>query len=237
MGEAGGELKKLFLLQEVDGQIFDVKSVLDEFPEKKTRLEESLESKKNGMSEAEGELKKLQVLKGEKEVDVESKETKVKKYQADLYGIKNNKEFQSLQQEIGGINADISVIEDELLALFDAIEVAKIRSEEEKKKFEDEKKISEQEKASMMLKENEINDELVSFFEKRDELEKTVDPAILVQYKKILGKWGRTAMAVIVDDFCGECNMQLRPQIINEVRLGKNVVICENCSRILYVEN
>jgi uncharacterized protein len=89
----------------------------------------------------------------------------------------------------------------------------------------------------MLAREKELKGELSKVSVKREELASTVDPAILVQYQRILDKWGKTAVAVIVDEFCGECNMHLRPQIINETKIGKSIVLCENCSRILYVEN
>lgn len=236
-GTTGEALKKLLILQETDGKIFDINAELEDFPLRLKRVEESLESKRSGMKEAEDALKALQVRKNEKETDIETKETKIKKYQADLFGIKNNKEFQSLQQEIGNIKADISVIEDELLFLFDGIEAAKTRFEEEKKKFEQEKMISDKEKAAIKEKEGELTAALTSYEVKRKELSSDIDPIVLGQYQKILNKWGRTAVSLIVGEFCGECNMQLRPQIINEASMGRRIVLCENCSRILYAES
>lgn len=231
------ELRKLIDLQAVDCLIFDTRSMLEEFPAKISRMQESLELKKKEMQEAESELKKLQVLKNEKETDISSKEAKIKKYQSDLYGIKNNKEFQSLQQEIGSIKADISVTEDSLLELFDSIESAKARLEEEKKKFDAEASVSDKEKETIRSQEKDLAAELSGHVSRRDKLAAQIDPDVLVQYRKILDKWGRTAVATVKGEFCGECNMHLRPQIINESRLGKNLVFCESCSRILYAEN
>jgi uncharacterized protein len=231
------ELKKLLELQEFDGRIFEIRSVLSEIPMKESAIETSLESKKSGMQEAEDNLKALQVSKNEKEADIETKEAKIKKYQADLYGIKNNKEFQSLQQEINGIKADISVIEDELLMLFDGIEAARSRFDEEKKRFDDERKASETKKGSLRTEEASLKTELDGLVSKREELSRDVDGEVLSQYRKILDKWGKTSVAAIVGEFCGECNMQLRPQIINECKIAKRLVFCENCARILYAES
>jgi predicted nucleic acid-binding Zn-ribbon protein len=59
------------------------------------------------------------------------------------------------------------------------------------------------------------------------------DIQVLIDVRKNRGK---TAIAKIDGEFCGECNMKLRPQVINEARLKENVVICESCQRILYTE-
>ena len=65
----------------------------------------------------------------------------------------------------------------------------------------------------------------------------TIDAGTLGQYERILKKWGRIAITEVNGEFCGVCNMQLRPQIINEAKLQKNLVFCENCARMLYAQN
>jgi len=56
-------------------------------------MDDSLEGKKAGMKSADEAFKSLQVSKGEKETDMQAKEEQIKKYEADLYQIKNNKEY------------------------------------------------------------------------------------------------------------------------------------------------
>ncbi len=230
------ELKKILSLQRLDGEIYDIKEELEGMPVREAMIDSSLEGKKAGMQQAENELKRLQVLKGEKEMDIEAKEGKVTKYQADLYSIKNNKEFQALKQEISSIKADISLVEDELLVLFDTIEAAREKLEVEKKKFQDEEKASAQEKTVIKNRENELKAALQERSAARSETAADIAPEVLSEYQKILEKWGKNALSSLSGEFCAECNMQLRPQIINEVKLGRNIVICENCARILYVE-
>jgi predicted nucleic acid-binding Zn-ribbon protein len=33
---------------------------------------------------------------------------------------------------------------------------------------------------------------------------------------------------------CSACFMSLRPQVMSEVRLGEEIITCDNCNRILY---
>ena len=70
----------------------------------------------------------------------------------------------------------------------------------------------------------------------RAEQAKEIAPDIIKPYERIKKGRGRVALAKIEDGFCGECNMQLRPQVINEVRLRQKAVFCENCARMLYEE-
>lgn len=230
------ELKKLIELQGVDLEMFELKLELDSFPLRLAEMDASLETKKSGMVRAEQELKRLQVLKNEKETDMQEREEKIKKHEGDLYQIKNNKEYQALQQEINSIRADVSLIEDAIIALFDQIESAQAAFAEEKLRFQEESASVENEKTAIRQEERTMRSKLAGLESKRSEMARTVVPEILSQYQRILDKWGKAAIAVVKGEFCGECNMQLRPQIMNEASLKKELTLCESCGRILYAE-
>ncbi|MCA1557572.1 MAG: C4-type zinc ribbon domain-containing protein, partial [Acidobacteria bacterium] len=42
------------------------------------------------------------------------------------------------------------------------------------------------------------------------------------------------ALAEARNNSCSACFMALRPQVMAEVRRGEEIIICENCNRILY---
>ena len=42
------------------------------------------------------------------------------------------------------------------------------------------------------------------------------------------------AMVPLVDEACGGCYRKLTPQVVNQVLLKSDLVMCENCNRILY---
>ena len=154
------ELVKLIALQDVDVVIFDLNEKSAAFPELISSIDKSLEDKKTALNTAEDDLKKLQVLKNQKETEMQSKEELIKKHQAQLFQIKNNKEYSALQHEIDSIKADISLVEEDIIKLFDQIDAAKALVEKEKKIFNDEKSKAESEKSGIKAEEAKINSEL-----------------------------------------------------------------------------
>jgi predicted nucleic acid-binding Zn-ribbon protein len=230
------QIQKLVKLQELDSEIFDLRSKKETFPARLKEMDDSLESKKTGAKTAEDELKKLQVAKSEKETEMQAKEDQIRKHEGDLFQIKNNKEYTALKQEIESIKADVSLLEDAIITLLDQIEAAQSRCEEEKKLFEAEKQSTDKEKESIKSEEKVLDQRLSELSAKRAEFLKEVDANILPRYQRILENRGKVAITKIDGEFCGECNMTLRPQIINEAQLRKNLVFCENCGRMLYVE-
>ena len=63
-----------------------------------------------------------------------------------------------------------------------------------------------------------------------------IDADVLATYEKIRKNRGKAALAKITGNICGECHLHLRPQIISETTMRKRLVLCENCTRILYIE-
>jgi len=42
-------------------------------------------------------------------------------------------------------------------------------------------------------------------------------------------------MVSVIGDACGACNINLPPQVINEIRLKQELIHCGSCARILYI--
>jgi len=55
-------------------------------------------------------------------------------------------------------------------------------------------------------------------------------------YERVLASREGLALVPLVNDSCGGCHMVQPPQVVNEVSLKATLVTCENCNRILYVD-
>ncbi|MFQ5952228.1 MAG: zinc ribbon domain-containing protein [Candidatus Omnitrophota bacterium] len=230
------QLDKLKKLQEIDVEVYHLKSKKEAIPVRIDEINRTIEERKTNMNTAEEELKTLQVAQGEKETEMAANEEKIKKHEGELYQIKSNKEYQALLQEIESIKADVSLLEEDIINLLDQIESAKGKREQEKKVFEEEKQTLNKEQGDIKTEEKKIDQRLSELENKRKESVQGVDSGILARYEKILELRGGIALTKVDGEVCGECSMTLRPQIINEAKLKKSPVFCENCSRILYAE-
>ncbi len=230
------QIKMLLELQQLDSEIFNQKRILDAIPEKIKEFDRVLEEKSAGLKELEEESKKIQVKRKEKEMDLNTKEQTVKKYQGQLFQIKTNKEYTALEKEIALVKADNSVLEEEIIGLLDQVEeikkkVAKENENlaEEKKKIAEEKKRMEAERKTAEAEYNDLN-------ARRKDFAAKLDKKILAKYERILHNKDGLAMVPIVGDTCGGCNMNLPPQVTNEAKMKKVLTFCGNCARILYSE-
>ncbi|MBU1127913.1 MAG: hypothetical protein KKE01_02400, partial [Candidatus Omnitrophica bacterium] len=185
----------------------------------------------------ESALKQLQVEKGEKENELASGEERIKKHEGELALIKTNKEYSVMLEQIESVKADVSLIEEKIIEALDKIELVQSKRAEEKKAFEEEVKKSDAERSLIRSEEKEISDRLGELSRKRGALIGAIEGKLLSMYERVLENRGKHALSKINGEMCEECNMRLRPQVINEVRSHKKLVICENCSRILYAED
>jgi len=231
------EILQLAKVQKLDAERFDLRAQIEDFPERLRDMDELLKTKKCEAENISDELKKIQVLKNEKETEMSMKEEKINKHQTELFQIKNNKEYAALEREIKSIKADISLLEEEIINYLDKIEEARIQSEKKREDFETEQEKIEREKTEISAEEKRLSARLSKLDEERSSLIEKIAPPIIEVYERILKNRGRIALAKVNGNFCGACNMQLRPQIVNDAKLQKNIVSCENCGRMLYVEN
>ena len=72
--------------------------------------------------------------------------------------------------------------------------------------------------------------------EKEKKLTPNLDPEVLFKFERIIrNKMGRGIVA-IKGGVCMGCHMILPAQFANDVRIGKEIVFCPYCSRILFYE-
>jgi len=230
------QIKLLADLQRLDSQIFKLNDILRETPLTIKRLEDDFQKNTTTMKELEAKIKGIQVKRKEKEIDLEAREGVIKKLQTQLYQVKTNKEYTAIQQEIERAKADKSNVEDEIIKLFDEVdkENQDLGREKDALKVEEEK--LNQEKSRLLKEAKEREGELAGLSQQRKALAEKIDKGLLGKYEKILKSKDGLALAAVKGDACQGCYRVMPPQVINEIRMKKELIYCGNCARILYIE-
>jgi hypothetical protein len=223
-------------LQTVDSEIYALRNEKESRPQEIKALEIAFEEKKQHLGTLEKNLLDLQKQRKDTESELSGKEEGAKKLQTQLYSLKTNKEYQTMLQEIQGVKADASVIEDKVLGLLEQTDKLKTEIDAEKKRLQEEEKafLAQKEKVEDRIKE--IDGRLAQLDAQRKQVTPEVDPKILTQYERILLSRDGLAIVSVRDDSCKGCNMLVPPQVINLIRMYERIVTCEICNRILYIE-
>ena len=56
------------------------------------------------------------------------------------------------------------------------------------------------------------------------------------KYERIIKSKDGLAVVTIANDACQGCFRVMPPQVVNEIKMNDELVFCENCARILYIE-
>ena len=230
------QLETLKRLQLLDGELFALRRQQEEKPRELKTAEAVVAAQEARVKAVETRLTTLQLAQKEKEVDLQTKEGNVRKLQGQLFQVKTNKEYTAFQHEIETLKADNSVLEEEILKGFDAIEASTKERQEEQRRLSDTQ-------ARLATERQRIERELAAIEEQIGQLERQrhvlvpdVPPAALSLYERVLRIREGVALVPLVNDACGGCHRRLPPQVINQVYLHADLVTCESCNRILYFD-
>ena len=230
------QISNLVKLQTIDSEIYFLKYEKESKPREIKTIEASFEEKKKHLLELEKNLLDLQKVRKEKELELATKEESNKKLQGQLYSLKTNKEYQLMLQQIQDAKADASVIEDNILQLFDRADRGKIEIDREKHLLQEEEKLFLDQKKKVEDRVKDIDDRLAQLEGFRKQVLPDIDSKILVQYERILKNRDGLAIVTARDNSCQGCNMFVPPQVINLIKMYEHLVTCEMCNRILYIE-
>ncbi|MBU0467720.1 MAG: hypothetical protein KKF78_05120 [Candidatus Omnitrophica bacterium] len=230
------QIVKLVELQKIDYEIYDLKGQLEEKPALLEEKKELFEGKKAKLHELEEKLKTIQLGRKEQELELKVKEEGISKSNAQLSAIKTNKEYTAKISEIENIKADMSVIEDKILLSYEEFDRVNADVEKEKSNVAEEEKKYFSQKAEIEGEVKAIKDRIKVLESQKTQVGSEVDPAYLDMYEKILMRKNGLAIVPLNGSICGGCHLNVLPQEINNLKKKQELVYCEKCNRIIYLE-
>lgn len=224
-------------LQELDANILALKAEIAALPKQIAEIEKALDAHLKKLEADKSRLAANQRDRKKLEVDVQSHQQKISKLKDQMASAKTNEQYRAFQKEIEYCEAEIRKCDDRNVELMEDAEqlqgnvrTAEAQLAEQKKAVEARK----QEATASTVKDKERMAALVA---ERTAVAQKLAPALLSTYERLLKRMrdGRP-VARVREDTCDACNMMIRPQYLTDLKLGAEVLACENCRRILYWE-
>lgn len=173
---------------------------------------------------------------------------KLKNYQEQISKVRNQREYGALLQEIDTVKQQIQEAEDSGLAALEQYETLEKQLEEAKaafadldQRYADSLEKWEAEKPEIARQAKEVEQAIV-------ELEEGLEPRILAHFRRVFEHHSGNAMAEVQEVqqtgkrkggqiwHCGACNYRVRPQAIVDITNKGNLVLCDSCKRILFID-
>ncbi len=172
------------------------------------------------------------------DLNLKSVEAKAKSCNEKLYAgkVTNAKELANIEQEIAMLGRQKDKLEERIIELMDSIEEHKTKLDSvkdllEKHESEYNTFITAQRKKATVLAAK-----IKDLTAKREEVLPRIDKSLLATYDSMRSRLSGISVSKVVNDTCSVCNTYLLKNIIMALEEDTDIQICENCSRILYLE-
>ena len=226
-------IESLRKLQSVDIRIREIRDGLEKYPSEIGELKEDLRNRRESIELKESRVEELRSERKSLESSLGLNLDSIKKSEARLFEIKTHKEYEAIQKEITQTKKENLEIEDRTISIMEETEETEKLLEEEKTAYsalEEEYggKITEKERK---IEELEVSRKPVE--KEKSDLASRIDPKILPVYERILQRNGR-ALALAENEKCTSCNINIPPQLFNEILKRIKLIQCPSCRKILY---
>jgi hypothetical protein len=228
------QLEQLIELQKIDAFISSLTLKIKGFPEFLKKEEAALKEKLSVSEKEKLAYEKLLKARKDKETALVDMEDKIKKMKSKSSEVKTNKEYQAFLKEIETFESQKYKIEEDILNAMEAIEAAKDKVKRADKQIEQSKAEFAKKAKAFKNKENELLEALKQLQTKRDKTIPLVEKDIYKTYMTLFQTRANQAVVKVENEICFGCNMNIPPQLFNDVKKGDRVLTCSYCHRILY---
>lgn len=150
--------------------------------------------------------------------------------------IKNPKELSIADKELKTLKQRQDKIEDEILILEEDIQTIQKNIKETESYLMQKKPEKKEEEKKCEEKINQLQEELTSSLNKKDDYLKQIELNILTKYQDLCANY-EMPIAKIEDGACSECYISLSTGLTDRVKKGADLILCESCGRILCIDN
>ncbi len=230
-------LTTLYQLQIIDDQLDELEELRGDLPRAVNELISQIQSIADQIEAKELEKQNSLDKRKDNDEEVERLQNSLKKFKAQLYQVRNNKEYDALTKEIDHTEERINKLETENLAIEDLAEKIKNEIKELNPNLEELKTELKEKEAELkkIIKSNEREEAKLK--EQREKYTSQIKKNDYNTYMRIRKALGGKAIAVVVRSACSGCFNIVPPQRQIEIRQNKRMYTCESCGRLLVSSN
>ncbi|MBP7564220.1 MAG: hypothetical protein KA886_10580 [Candidatus Cloacimonetes bacterium] len=227
------QLEILIQMQQIDDIIGQKDIIKNALPNQLSDLIHQVEVTESDMAKVMKDLEANLKKQKDKELEIKTNKDNIKKYEHQLDGIKNNKEYKALNSQISALKDKTGNFESELISIMDEESVIK----EKKKVAETNRDLA---KKALTNNEDKLKEEIVKVENdiaelkaRRNSIAQQIPMSMVKKYAQLIKNKNRKAVVFCNGSSCGGCGFHIRPQLLIDIRQNDKINYCENCGRIL----
>ena len=231
------KLQALYELQTIHTQIDKIRQIRGELPVEVADLEDDVAGLETRIQKIKADLDDLEDAIVTRKNNIKEAGVAIKKYEAQLNEVKNNREYEAISKEVEIQGLDIQVSEKKIKEFgFDIVTKTEVY-EKALADLDGRKKDLEIKQSELSVITSETQKEEEDLSNKAAKAEIQIDERLLFAYHRLRGN-AKNGLAVVTiqRDSCSGCFNQIPPQRQSDIRQHKKIIVCEHCGRILVDE-
>ena len=228
------KLKTLYQLQTTLSAIDEKRALRGELPLEVQDLEDEIAGLSTRVEKIKGEIEDFQQAVTQKKAEIAAAQISVKNYTEQLNDVQNNREYDTLKKEIEFQSLEIELCNKKIREAATKVEERQSDLARAEEQIADRKQALEEKKNELEEIVEETRAEEERLKDKAKDLELKVEPRLLTSFKRIR-KNARNGLGIVYvqRDACGGCFNKIPPQRQLDIKMHKQIIVCEYCGRIM----
>jgi predicted nucleic acid-binding Zn-ribbon protein len=227
------QLLLLTELQRHDARIQELEQMKKSFPAKLEVMTADLRKVEQMLERERSSLSDTETWRKRQEDEAKSDEERAQAAKQRSAAVKNAKEYMASERELQATRKSAQERQEEVGKLSGAVETAKKSIEQHEADFAALKEHVAGEEKAAQSKIAELDAQIGDERKLREVAAARVRPDVLKKYSAIRMRRG-LAMAPVKNGTCQGCNMNIPPQVFNQLQRGDSIELCGTCNRIIY---
>lgn len=229
------DIQQLVALQKLDTSTRQLQAELEAIPQRRAEIETEFEQRASEFRSIEARRTEALATRARLEAEVEQTRSAAERSERNLMSSKGEKDYTAAIRELDATRKHISQLETQILDQMEIIEKAEAEISQHAPEIDKLRRELGEKLKAFEEQTQEQQAQLASHQTKRERLIVSTPKQMLALYDRIRTRIrGGIAVAEARDNSCTACSMRLRPEVMTKIRRGEELILCDNCSRILY---
>jgi predicted nucleic acid-binding Zn-ribbon protein len=230
------EVRALLILQDRDRRLLALAKDLEKLPQDEARAKAKLAGDQAAVTKAHQALLDCELRVKKIELDAETRRTTIKRLKLQQFETRKNEEFVALGHEITRYEKDLDDFETKELEAMEEVDSFRSAHKTTALALTETAKRIEEDLATIKQRHQRMETDRQEVLAERELLITKAPEAIIPLYNRLMKTKDGLAIAPLRDGKCEGCHMKLIASTVIKAQSGREIAQCEDCGRILYVE-
>lgn len=229
------DVEKLWELQTILTALNEREKQMSVKPESFAAIDREYQTANEEMTRLQGQLDILGKERRRVDGELSDQQELLKKYQGQLMQVKNQQQYAAAWKEIDATRKHVKDLEESVLKNMTEAEGFQKQLDERREGHDALQGRYDAAHADWQHSLSDLRSEAEALRKRAEQVETSLSERLKNEFHKIYRQRQQIAVARVVNDSCSACRTRVRPQVAQQLKRGE-LVYCENCHRILYVE-